>query len=293
MKFEKATKTKARLRMALIGPSGSGKTYSALSIANHLGSRIAVIDTERGSASKYADEFDFDRLELETFAPQNFIAAIHAADEAGYDVLIIDSLSHAWIGRGGSLEQHDKEVDKQKVKNSFTAWREVTKNHNALIDAILQSRCHVISTMRSKTAHVQEEENGRKVVRKIGMEAIQRDGMEYEFDVVGDLDWSHKLTISKTRCRALDGEVIEKPGKEIADMLKAWLTDGAPDTTEQQRADTMTLLHDIFTGQGKTSYEWQEYAAKNLTPLSLSMLRERLAEWQKAAAERKEKTANA
>lgn len=293
MKFERATKTQSRLRMALIGPSGSGKTYSALSIAKHLGSRIAVIDTERGSASKYADEFEFDCLELATFAPQNFIEAIQAADAAGYDVLVIDSLSHAWIGKGGSLEQHDKEVDKQKVKNSFTAWREVTKNHSALIDAILQSRCHVIGTMRSKTAHVQEEENGRKVVRKIGMEAIQRDGMEYEFDVVGDLDWSHKLTISKTRCRKLDGEVIEKPGREIAEVLKRWLSDGAADTTEQERADVLSQLHEIFTSQGKTNDEWVDYAAKSLKALSLPALRERLAEWMKAAEQRKEKTAHA
>lgn len=291
--FEKATKKQARLRLALIGPSGSGKTYSALSIAKHLGSRIAVIDTERGSASKYADEFDFDCVELATFAPQNFIDAIHAADAAGYDVLVIDSLSHAWIGKGGSLEQHDREVDKQKVKNSFTAWREVTKQHNALIDAILQSRCHVISTMRSKTAHVQEEENGRKVVRKIGMEAIQRDGMEYEFDVVGDLDWSHKLAISKTRCRALDGAVIEKPGQEIADTLKNWLTDGAADRSEQERADVLSQLQEIFTGQGKSLDEWKVYAADNLKSLSLAALRDHLSKWLKAAQDRKEKTAHA
>lgn len=139
MQFKKATKTQARLRLALIGPSGSGKTYSALAIGKHLGNRVAVIDTERGSASKYADIFDFDALELATFSPLTYVEAIHAAEQAGYDVLIIDSLSHAWMGKEGALEQVDKAARRYQ-NNSYAGWRDVTPMHNALIDAMLTAR---------------------------------------------------------------------------------------------------------------------------------------------------------
>lgn len=230
MQFKKATKTQSRLRFALIGSSGSGKTYSALAIGKHLGQRIAVIDTERGSASKYAGLFEFDTLELDTFAPMTYVEAIKAAEAAGYDVLIIDSLSHAWMGKEGALEQVDKAAKRSQSNNSYTAWRDVTPMHNALIDAMLQSRCHVIATMRSKTEYVLEEnERGKKVPRKVGMAPVQRDGMEYEFDVVADMDQDNNLIVSKTRCPALTGQVYNKPGKNVADLLKAWLSDGAPE----------------------------------------------------------------
>jgi hypothetical protein len=227
--FKKATKTQARLRLALIGPSGSGKTYTALTLAQHLGERVAVIDTERGSASKYADLFAFDALELDTFSPLTYVDAIKAAEAAGYDVLVIDSLSHAWMGKEGALEQVDRVAARSKSNNSYTAWRDVTPMHTALIDAMLQTRCHLIVTMRAKTEYVLEANSkGKMEPRKVGMAPIQRDGMEYEFDVVGDMDFDNTLIVTKSRCSALTGAVIGKPGKELADALKAWLTDGAP-----------------------------------------------------------------
>src|SRR5688572_27032747 len=119
MTFQKATKGSARLRMALIGAAGSGKTYTALNIAQHLGGPIAVIDTERGSASKYSDVFEFDVLELDSFSPQTYIAAINAAAEAGYRVLIIDSLSHAWTGKEGALDQVDRVAKRSQAGNTF------------------------------------------------------------------------------------------------------------------------------------------------------------------------------
>ncbi|NMP25053.1 ATP-binding protein, partial [Sulfobacillus harzensis] len=202
--FHKATKKQSFLRMALIGPSGSGKTYSSLRIAQGLGKKIAVIDSERGSASKYADEFDFDVLELDTFAPRNYINAIDAAVAEGYDVLIIDSLTHAWIGKGGVLEMHDAAAAQEKSGNSYTAWRTVTPEHNRLVDAMLQAPLHVIATMRSKMEYVQEKnENGKTIIRKVGLQPIQRDGLDFEFDVVGDMDASNTLIVTKTRCRAL------------------------------------------------------------------------------------------
>lgn len=225
--IKKAVKSQAKLRLALIGVSGSGKTYSALSIAKGLGDSILVIDTEHGSASKYAgDVADFDTLELDNFNPQNYIEAIHAGEQEGYDVIIIDSLSHAWSGRGGALEMVDNAA-KRSQGNSFGAWRDVTPLHNDLIDAMLRCRAHLIATMRAKQEYIVETNSkGRQAPRKVGMGAVQRDGMEYEFDVVGDLDGEHNLMITKSRCPGLDGQVLNKPGDKFAATLKSWLSDG-------------------------------------------------------------------
>lgn len=229
MQFTKANKTQSRLRLALIGPSGSGKTYTALTLAQHLGQRVAVIDTERGSASKYADLFSFDVLELDSFNPITYVEAIKAAEAAGYDVLIIDSLSHAWMGKEGALEQVDRAAKRSQSGNSFAAWRDVTPMHNALVDAMLQSRCHIIGTMRAKTEYVVEmNEKGKQTPRKVGLAPVQRDGLEYEFDVVADMNLDNDLIVSKTRCPAIAGQVISKPGKPLADTLHQWLTSGAP-----------------------------------------------------------------
>jgi nucleoside-triphosphatase THEP1 len=187
--IKKASKSQSRARVALMGPPGSGKTFSALNMAQHLGARVILIDTERGSASKYADEFDFEVLELDTFNPKTYIAAIAAAEEAGADVIIIDSLSHAWIGKDGALEMVDKAAASSSNKNSFTAWKEVTPLHNQLVETILRAKAHVFVTLRTKTEYVIEaNERGRLVPRKVGLAALQRDGIEYEFDICGVLD---------------------------------------------------------------------------------------------------------
>lgn len=226
-RFTKATKEKSRLRLALMGPSGSGKTFTALTFAKVLGAKVAVIDSERGSASKYADMFEFDTCDLESHSPQTYIDCIREAEKAGYDVLIIDSLTHAWSGKEGALEQVDKVAKRSGSGNSFTAWREVTPQHNALVDAMIGSRCHIIATMRTKQEYVLEEnEKGKKVPRKIGMAPIQRDGMEYEFDVTADMNLDHDLIVSKTRCAQIDGYVGRKPGAEFAEILREWVTGG-------------------------------------------------------------------
>lgn len=228
MTFQKATKKKAKLRLALMSPAGYGKTYTALAIGTVLGQRVAVIDTERGSSELYSDRFSFDVLSLDTFSPQNYIDAIHAAEKAGYDVLVIDSLSHGWSGIGGALEQVDNIAARSTSKNKFAAWREVTPLHNALVDAILRSPLHIIATMRVKTEWVlEEDERGKKVPVKKGLQPIQRDGLEYEFTVVADLHENHSMTVSKTRCDALDGKVFRKPGRDVAELLLSWLNDGA------------------------------------------------------------------
>lgn len=144
--FKPAIKSQSKLRAALIGAAGCGKTFSALSIASGLGSSIGLIDTEHGSASKYADKFSFSSVVLERFSPDDYIKAIHAAAQFGFDMLIIDSLSHAWAGKGGILEMVDNAGQGGKG-NSFTNWGKVTPKHNALIDAILASPMHIICTM--------------------------------------------------------------------------------------------------------------------------------------------------
>lgn len=236
MSFIKATKKQAKLRAALVGPSGSGKTYTALLLAKHLGQKIAVIDTERGSASKYADDVaSFDAAELRTFEPKNYIAALKEAAAAGYDVVVIDSLSHAWTGEGGIISQRDKMGDQ-----GFSAWRTLTPQHNALVDAVLAYPGHVIVTMRSKTEYIVEQgSDGKSRPRKVGLAPVQRDGMEYEFDVIGEMDQENILHVGKSRCPALTNEHIRKPGEELAKTLLDWLSQGVeapappPPTTEK------------------------------------------------------------
>lgn len=221
--FARATKKKQKARVALIGPPGSGKTYTALTIAKHLGARIAVIDTERGSASKYAgDVAAFDVCEPETFAPDAYIAALRGAAAEGYDVVVIDSLSHSWEGEGGILDQVDQRGGK------FDAWRDMTPQTRELIEAILGYPGHVVATMRVKTEYVVEknERTGKMEPRKVGLAPKFKEGLEYEFDVVGMLDEQNVLTVTKSRARALNRAVVKHPGKPFADALLAWLEDG-------------------------------------------------------------------
>ena len=229
MSFKKATKAAAKLRLGLIGPAGSGKTMTALRVAHGLGGRVAVIDTERGSASLYSGErgMDFDVLELESYEAEKFIQAIAQAEAAGYDVLIIDSLSHAWAGKGGILEFVDKAA-KRSGGGSFSGWRDATPLHNQLVDAILGAKLHIICTLRSKVEHVIEQVNGRTQVRKVGLQPVQRDGLEYEFTVVGDVTQDHELIITKTRAAWLKDQIIREAGEDLGKQLAAWLSDGLP-----------------------------------------------------------------
>lgn len=222
--FKKAEKKGLKLRLGLIGPSGSGKTYTALNIAKHIGERVAVIDTEHRSAERYADIFEFDTCQLDDFSPSNYIDAINTAVSSGYGVLVIDSLSHAWSGKGGILEFVDTETEKSKTKNAFTSgWRKATPLHNSLIDSMISAPIHIIVTMRSKVEYVMVEENGKKFPKKVGLAPVQRDGMEYEFDIVGDMDNENRFLESKTRCPDIKGKLFDKPGKEFTAILMNWL----------------------------------------------------------------------
>ena len=229
MKFEKAMRKKARLRLALTGPSGSGKTYSALLVAKGIGGRIAVLDTEKGSASLYSDVADFDVLELEPpFAPERFIEAISAAEQAGYDTLVLDSITHEWSGVGGCLELVDT-IAKAKFRgNSWSAWSEINPRHRLFLDAILRSPMHIIATMRSKTETAQAEENGRKKVAKLGMKSEQRDGVEYEFTTVLDIGHeTHHAIASKDRTKLFSNADPVVLSEQTGKQLLNWLESGA------------------------------------------------------------------
>ncbi|MDD2063001.1 ATP-binding protein [Pseudomonas sp. 25571] len=221
--FKKAERKQAKLRLALAGPSGSGKTFSALLMAKGLGGRVAVIDTEHGSASLYADIADFDVLELHApYSPERYAEAITAAEQAGYGVLIIDSYSHEWTGSGGCLESNEKLAHQKFKGNTWAAWNETTPRHRKLTDKILTSPLHIICTMRSKTETVQGE--GKKVI-KLGMKSEQRDGTDYEFTVVLDITHDgHAAIASKDRTKLFDQpEVISE---DTGRRLLAWLNDG-------------------------------------------------------------------
>ena len=279
--FTKATKRQAKLRMAIDGPAGSGKTYTALVAATALknGGRVALIDTERGSAAKYGDLFDFDTLDMreayprETFDPANYIEALRAAEAAGYDVIIVDSISPEWDGDGGILQKHDA-ATKRNSGNGFVAWKDVNTYHDKFVSAMLDCRCHLIVTMRSKMDHQQtKDDRGKNVVEKLGMAPIQRNGVEYEFDVVGDMNQANDLIISKTRCHLIAGAVVSKPDGKWFQILKSWLSDGAPaveriettttttETTEQPAPNAWTRT----TGQIDKMAE--HYALTNATVL--------------------------
>jgi len=226
LNFRRAVKEDAKLRFAVCGPSGSGKTFTLLRVATELGGPIALVDTERGSASKYADLFEFDVLELDSYDPARLIEIVDFVAVNGYRVLCIDSLSHFWMGKDGELEQVDRAARRMPSQNSFAAWKHVTPIHNRLIDRIISAPLHILVSMRSKTEWVLEkdEKTGKTAPRKLGLAPVMRDGIEYEFDVCGDMDHENTLTITKSRCPTLTGGAFSKPGRELADALKIWLS---------------------------------------------------------------------
>ena len=253
--FKPAQREQAKARIALAGPSGAGKTYTALALASAMGDRVAVVDTEHGSASKYAagrdgQGFAFDSLELDNFDPRNLIGALAAAAQVQYPVVVVDSLTHFWSGAGGMLEQVDMAARKYGG-NSFAGWKDARPVERQLIEALLAYPGHVIVTMRSKTEYVIEEnDRGRKTPRKVGMKPEQREGIEYEFDIVGDLDFEHTLMISKSRCSGLAGAVVREPGEDLGQQVCDWLAGGVstPDSAEYV---TRALADDLTYDQAR------------------------------------------
>lgn len=223
MAFQPAQKRNAKLRLAISGTAGAGKTYSAILMAKELGGRIALMDSERGSAEKYADLTAFDHCNVEERTVQEYIRLIGEAAAGGYDVLVIDSYSHSWIG---ALET----VDKMGGSKFSNGWKVVSPLVSKLVDAILSYPGHVIATMRSKAEYVVEKDaQGRAVPRKVGLATVARDGTDYEFDVMIDLTPEGGLAVTKTRCSALTGEPFTREDvPRIVRILKGWIGQGAP-----------------------------------------------------------------
>lgn len=237
--FSKATRRQAKARVGLCGPSGSGKTMTALRMAHGIvqesGGRIAVIDTEHGSASLYAGMgIEFDAANLNSFAPERYIEALQAAADGGYAVVIIDSLSHAWAGKDGILDSVDK-AGKRSAGGNFSAWRDATPRHNALVEAMLACPCHLFATLRTKVEHVIENVGGKTVVRKVGLQPVMRDGIEYEFTLCGDVNAEHEFVITKTRATWAKDLIIREAGEEFGRQLVRWLNEGEAPASEAPR----------------------------------------------------------
>jgi len=224
MQIEKAQRKRAKMRLTIQGPSGSGKTYGALLLAYGLCNdltKVCVVDTEHSSAELYAHLGDYNTIQLAApFAPENFVEAIHLCEQSGIEVIIIDSASHEWDGVGGILDIHASIPG-----NSFTAWSKVTPRHNDFIQAMLQSNCHIITTVRSKQEYILSDKNGKQVPEKVGMKGIQKDGYEYDSTLAFELMLNHTAIVSKDRTGLFMDKHDIKLSPEIGRKIRQWCED--------------------------------------------------------------------
>lgn len=265
MGFKRAVKSQAKLRAAMFGPAGAGKTYSALSIATGMvgeKGKIALVDSERMTAAKYGDRFMFDIQPLESKTIEEYVGCINEAAEAGYDVLIIDSLSHAW-------EQLNEEVqriaDANFRGNFWSAWSKGTPKQRKLVDAILNYPGHIIATMRSKTEwQTGSSSDGKKAGPvRVGLAPEQGKGIEYEFDILFELSVDHLANIIKDRTGKFQDKIIEKPGIAFGKELVAWLNEGVYDIGQQVQ-DTLKEIGRIIKSQsekGEAYFTEAEYTS--------------------------------
>ncbi len=236
MQLQTASRKKAKIKMALQGPSGSGKTKSALLIAFGLcGSweKIGVIDTENRSADLYADLGPYNVLPLSPpFSPERYIEAIGVCLKAEMQVIIVDSISHEWEGIGGILETHSG-----MLGNSFTNWSKLTPRHNAFVQTLLQADVHIIGNIRTKQEYVLSEKNGKQIPEKLGMKGITREGMDYEFTVVLDLDITLHAKVSKDRTQLFHGKPDFIPTVDTGAIILKWCSQGTgsyPVTSQEE-----------------------------------------------------------
>lgn len=265
MFIRKAERKKAKLRLGICGSSGSGKTRSALEIAAGMGGRIGMIDTEAGRGELYADctskydpdlKLSYDIIRLDApYSPERYIEAMKAFEKGGYDILIIDSLSHAWSGEGGVLSIVDKAGGQFQ-----NGWKIGTPKQNSLIDAIITSPMHIICNLRVKTEYVVEKnDKGKNEPRKIGLAPVQRDQLEYEFTMFMNMNQDHIAHVTKDNTEMFDQEFI-KPNPEMGQKLMAWLNTGI-DVKENFRNVIMPLILDDIHG-AETLVELKEKYVK-------------------------------
>lgn len=252
----KAEKHVVKLKMAIQGPSGSGKTEGALAMATNFvpDAKILVIDTENDSASLYADRYNFDTISLTApYTSERYKKAMQVAAQNGYDVLIVDSLTQQWDGEGGILRR--KEEKDRSGGNSFTNWASFTPEHTSFMEFIKQLPVHTICTMRTKQAYVLEKnDRGKETPRKVGLDPIQRDGTEYEYTIVFDVNMAHRATTSKNRTTLFNtDDPIDLASPKVAEEIREWLANGIP----SEYADSIQVqkLWDACAASGKTKDE--------------------------------------
>ena len=224
MKLESANRKQAKIKMALQAPSGAGKTYSALLIAfgiTNNWNKIAVIDTENGSADLYAHLGSYNVLSMKPpYSPESYIEAIEVCEKAGIEVVIIDSISHCW--------DYLLDFHASLTGNSFTNWAKVTPRQKAFVDKILQSSAHIICAIRVKQDYVLNQVDGKYVPEKVGLKSVQKEGLEYEFTIVLDIDIKHNATSSKDRTGLFNNKppfrITVDTGKQIKEWCNAGVT---------------------------------------------------------------------
>lgn len=246
MQIRKAERKKAKLKMAISGPTGSGKTLSALLIAYGITgdwSKIAVIDTENNSADLYAHLGEYSVISLEPpFTTERYIQAIQMAESAGFEFAIIDSTTHEWKA---ILEAVDNITQNSNSKNAFsTGWKKMTPEHDRFMNTMLQSKMHIIATMRSKQEYTIVEENGKKVPVKLGLAPVQRDGVEYEFTVHLDMSQTNHAVALKDRTGLFAEQMPFKPTTETGQRILEWCETGvdAEALLKQEVADAIAKL---------------------------------------------------
>ncbi len=246
MNLQIAKRKQAKIKMALQGTSGSGKTTGALKIAFGLcgnWSKIAVIDTENYSAALYSELGSYSVVNLTApYSPEKYIEAIELCEKSSFEVIIIDSISHEWEGAGGILDVHGN-----MAGNSFTNWSKITPRHNAFVQVILQSSCHIIATVRSKQDYVLTEKNGKQVPEKVGLKPIQRDGTDYEFTIVFDLDIKHYATATKDRTGLFADRPEFKISSEVGKQILDWCNYGEPTDHFADQINACTSLEELYT----------------------------------------------
>jgi hypothetical protein len=266
MELKKSERSKAKIKMALQAPSGAGKSYSALLLAQGLTngnlSKVAVIDTEAGSSNLYAHIGSYNVLNLESpHSPERYMEAIDLCIKSGMEVIILDSISHCW---DFLLDYHAS-----LTGNSFTNWNKITPRQKAFVEKILQSDIHIICTMRVKQDYVLSEKNGKMVPEKVGLKAIQRDEISYEFTIVFDIDYKHFATASKDRTNLFEGKpqfvINSNTGKKILDWCNSNMTKGELQVkvSECNNLSELTSLYNENLELAKT-IEQDFVAKKNL-----------------------------
>jgi hypothetical protein len=250
--FNQATKTQSKLRLSIFEPAGSGKTYTSLRLATGIIAnfgKIALIDTEFGSASKYADRFQFDVLNLSNPKVENMIQAIQAARQ--YEVLIIDSLTHAWKELLIQVDQ----LAKAKYKgNSWAAWSEGTPLQNKMVHTLLSFPGHIIATMRTKTEWtINLDSNGKSSPMRVGLAPEQGKGIEYEFDMLMEISPEHRVHVIKDRTGKFQDRIIETPGEDFGMEIMAWLNEGEPHVVVKTKQDLLEFANQYgLTGKDIT-----------------------------------------